>query len=448
MRADQARPSLVGTGLRAGLGRLGAGLGSSAAVLARGPGPVGPDSGRPHTRVWRALFSGIWLLYLIQPGAALFDKPHGWVYATSGMVLLVAFCVVYLLVIFRLVVVRGERGQSRAQAWSGFAALFALAAAITVAYHGTGLWIFVAAAAGLTIFTPRIALRVVGAAVVGYVITTLSIGDGIADFAITLVTTAVVGLAMIGFRRQIELTRDLSLARETVARLAASEERLRLARDMHDLTGQSLSTITLKCDLAARMLGSLPPSAERDRARAEIEQVADVSRQALRDVREALSGYRRPTLAVEVITARSALEAAGIVAHDDAALTLLSGAFDADAEAALAWCLREAVTNVIRHSRARNCWLRLTHGGAELALEVRDDGVGAGGTEPGADAAHSGAYPGGHSGLRGMSERLSAVGGTLEIRPSTGGFTLLATVPAGESRDGRAASRLEGVTGG
>jgi two-component system sensor histidine kinase DesK len=195
---------------------------------------------------------------------------------------------------------------------------------------------------------------------------------------------------------------------------------------MHDLTGQSLSMITLKSDLAARLLDRLPAGPDRDRAREEIGQVADVSRQTLHDIREAISGYRRPTLAVEVITAREALDAAEITARDDDALTLLSGTFDADAEAVLAWCLRESVTNVIRHSGARDCWMRLTRRGDELSLEVRDNGAGAG------PAASSGLPAAEGTGLRGMSERLCAVSGKLEIRPGPGGFRLTATVPAGD----------------
>ena len=196
------------------------------------------------------------------------------------------------------------------------------------------------------------------------------------DFLINLLPTVLLGLAMIGLRSHFELTRELAEARETVARLAASQERLRLARDMHDLTGQSLSMITLKSELALRLLGRLPAGPDRDRVRDEIEQVGAVSRQTLHDIREAISGYRRPTLAVEIITARAALESAGIAPQDDAELTLLSGTFDPDAEAALAWCLREAVTNVVRHSGARTCHIRLARRGGTLSLEVRDDGRG------------------------------------------------------------------------
>ena len=191
-----------------------------------------------------------------------------------------------------------------------------------------------------------------------------------------LLPVLLIGLAMMGFRMQMTLMHELAQARGTVAKLAANEERLRLARDMHDLTGQSLSMITLKSELAAKRLARLPSSAERDAVLTELGDIGRVSRQTLHDIREAVSGYRRPTLAIEVITARNALEAAGIALDDDAELTLRSGTFDPDAEAVLAWCLREAVTNVIRHSRARHCRIRLADRMGELSLEVTDDGHG------------------------------------------------------------------------
>jgi two-component system sensor histidine kinase DesK len=155
----------------------------------------------------------------------------------------------------------------------------------------------------------------------------------------------------------------------------------------------------------------------------ELGDIGRVSRQTLHDIREAVSGYRRPTLAIEVITARNALEAAGVGLDDAAELTLRSGTFDPDAEAVLAWCLREAVTNVIRHSGARHCRIRLADRMGELSLEVSDDGHGLAGQDPG--------NPRG-SGLRGMSERLSAIGGRLALgwaEPDRG-LRLTATVPA------------------
>ncbi|HJZ27897.1 MAG TPA: histidine kinase, partial [Streptosporangiaceae bacterium] len=251
-----------------------------------------------------------------------------------------------------------------------------------------------------------------------------------------------IGVAMIGFRLQIGLMHELAQARETVAKLAANEERLRLARDMHDLTGQSLSVITLKSELAAKRLSRLPATQERDTVLGDLGDIGRVSRQTLHDIREAVSGYRRPTLAIEVITARNALDAAGIRLDDDPGLTLRSGTFDADAEAALAWCLREAVTNVIRHSGAKNCRIRLTERPGELSLEVSDDGRGLSHPPPSPQASPQASPPtdsqtdlqaGKGSGLHGMSERLSAEGGRLSLGaadPTRGrGFKLTATVP-------------------
>ncbi len=158
----------------------------------------------------------------------------------------------------------------------------------------------------------------------------------------------------------------------------------------------------------------------------ELGDIGQVSRQTLQDIREAVSGYRRPTLAIEVITARNAAEAAGIELDDDAELTLRSGTFDPDAEAVLAWCLREAVTNVIRHSRARHCRIRLTERAGGLSLEVTDDGHGLASEDSDNPKKPQG------SGLRGVSERLSAVGGHLSLGPASvgRGFRLIATVPA------------------
>ena len=247
-------------------------------------------------------------------------------------------------------------------------------------------------------------------------------------YVVVLLSVVLIGWAMIGFRLQLMLMYELRQARETVAKLAANEERLRLARDMHDLTGQSLSLITLKSELAARRIARLPQSAELDAVLSDVTDIGRVSRQTLQDIREAVSGYRRPTLAVEIITARASMDAAGINLDDDPALTMRSGTFDPDAEAALAWCLREAATNVIRHSGAADCRIRLTERSGEVSLEVSDNGRGLTAVAgPGGPDLPSG------TGLHGMSERLSAVRGRFSVG-SAGrdrrGFRLIATVPA------------------
>jgi two-component system sensor histidine kinase DesK len=379
---------------------------------------------------WRWFFSGIWLAYLIQPISALFER-HDPAWIAGGLVITAAFCAIYLPSLMFV----DERPR---WAGAGLVALAVLSAVSCVVYgeHWTPLWIYVSAAAGLilTALFDRRAATLGIAVIAGLYLLSCWIThlDG-ADTVAVLLPVALIGLAMIGFRMQLVLMHELAQARETVAKLAANEERLRLARDMHDLTGQSLSMITLKSELAAKRLTRLPASAERDAILTELGDVSQVSRQTLHDIREAVSGYRRPTLAIEVITARSALEAAGIQLDDAPELTMRSGTFDPDAEAVLAWCLREAVTNVIRHSRARHCRLRLTERMDEVSLEVTDDGRGFSG--PAKDSAKVSATG---SGLRGISERLSAAGGHVSLgRGDNGrGFRLTATVPAATTGTG------------
>ncbi len=319
---------------------------------------------------WRWFFSGIWLVYLIQPVADLFGGGHSVLWTAGGLLLTVAFCVLYLPVLM-------FTDTHPRHAGLGLLGL-AVVASVACLIYGSGwtsLWIYVSAAGGMVLTSlldrrrASLGIFVISALYLLFCwITHLDLGDSLA----MLLPVLLIGLAMIGFRLQISLMRELRQARGTVAKLAANEERLRLARDMHDLTGQSLSMITLKSELAAKRLSKLPPSAERDAALTELGDIGAVSRQTLQDIREAVSGYRRPTLAIEVITARHALDAAGIDLDDDAELTLHSGTFDPDAEAVLAWCLREAVTNVIRHSRAKHCRIRLAmHAGRAVPRRRR-----------------------------------------------------------------------------
>ncbi len=408
---DTARPSITYSGIR---------------------GQRGPGSGSPM----RWFFSAIWLVYLIQPVLALFGHHHSAAWIAGGLAITVAFCVTYIALLGNW-----DRAAPKA-ALCGLGVIFALAVLACVVYGSDwlALWIYVSAATGFVFPRRRPAMLAVIGVSGCYALLGWLTHAKTSDFLITLLPVVLIGWAMIGFRMQIMLTRELSQARETVAKLAANEERLRLARDMHDLTGQSLSLVTLKSDLARKMLSRLPQSRERDAALGEVDDIGQVSRQTLRDIREAVSGYRRPTLAIEIITSRNALESAGIALDDDPALTLRSGTFDADAEAALAWCLREAVTNVIRHSDAKNCRVRLTQQAGEMSLEVSDDGRGLAGR---ATAAGHGSQDGrirtepegsaaGGSGLRGMSERLAGIGGRLSLgaaAPSGRGFRLVAIVP-------------------
>jgi two-component system sensor histidine kinase DesK len=190
---------------------------------------------------------------------------------------------------------------------------------------------------------------------------------------------------------------------------AADQERLRLARDLHDLMGNSLSLITIKSQLARRLL----PPGDTSRAANEIADVERVARESLRDVRRAVDGYRQPNLSSALASARAALAAAGIEGTIDVGADALPTAVDA----ALAWAVSEGVTNVIRHSRAATCSIRLRREGREARLEITDDGPTTAINVPG-------------NGLRGLQERAAARGGHVDAGPLPhGGFRLSVLVP-------------------
>jgi two-component system sensor histidine kinase DesK len=375
--------------------------------------------------MWRYTFTAIWFLYLIGPLQVLFTgRHHPVLWVAGGVAIAAAFCTLFLLIVTFAATGRWQTLSRPAQLCYGGLCLLALTGCVFYGKQWVTLWVFVSSATGWVYPFRAPAARALALVTGAYALTCWFTHTDTDSFVSDLLPVAFVGLATAGFHYQIRLVHELSEARETVAKLATSEERLRLARDMHDLTGQSLSMITLKSELVGKLLARLPASADRDRAAREAADIGQVSRQTLHDIREAVSGYRRPTLAVEIITARTALESAGIELDDDPALTMRSSTFDAETEAALAWYLREAVTNVIRHSGAKHCRVRLVQRAAELSLEVSDDGRGIDGQ----------ATPGG-TGLRGMSERLTSVGGRLSFGHAsvTGrgqrGLRIVATVP-------------------
>ena len=222
-------------------------------------------------------------------------------------------------------------------------------------------------------------------------------------------------LSVLGTNRMLSTIQELRAAREEIARLAVSEERLRFARDLHDLLGHSLSLITLKSELAGRLIEAAPY-----KAAGEIEDIENVARDALREVREAVAGYRQPTLEAELAGAREMLDAAGIECRCDGAADS-GAALPPSVESVLAWTVREGVTNVIRHSRADTCEVRVSRNVSEAGIEVTDNGRGAGSSSSG-------------SGLSGLAERVESRGGSLEAGPrNSGGFRLRVTLPvAGE----------------
>jgi two-component system sensor histidine kinase DesK len=201
---------------------------------------------------------------------------------------------------------------------------------------------------------------------------------------------------------------ELNQARAELARTAVAHERERFARDLHDLLGHSLSVIAIKAELARRLA-----PVDGERAAAEVADIETVARQALSEVRDAVSGYRRPALDVELEGARVALEAAGI----EAMVERSSSNLDEDVEAVIGWAVREGATNVIRHSAARHCRIRVTADATRAELEVADDGRGPNGAGAG-------------NGLGGLRDRVAAVQGTLKAGGGQdGGYRLCVEIP-------------------
>ncbi|MCX4394162.1 sensor histidine kinase [Streptomyces sp. NBC_00053] len=361
----------------------------------------------------KLLWIGIWLAFMSAPVKDLADGNHTPWATALGTLGLLTFVGAYLLLVFRHTTKPLDRRLLHSAI--AFLGLLSVVLTLTLGTPWLVLFVYVAVSVGATLplRTSRWLIPVVTAVLVGIGLT----GDHPREVITALVFPALLGgFSMTGVRQLIRTTIELREARATVAQLAANEERLRLARDLHDLLGHSLSLITLKSELAGRMLPDHP-----EQAAAQVADIEQVSRQALIDVRGAVTGYRRPTLPGELAGARTALAAAGITADVPAEAP---DDVPEKPEEVLAWALREAVTNVVRHSGARHCTVTLaprqTLDGRLLELTVSDDGVGPSGTKPG-------------NGLTGIGERLATVDGTL--RTSAGnsgsgkGFTLTLSVP-------------------
>jgi two-component system sensor histidine kinase DesK len=235
----------------------------------------------------------------------------------------------------------------------------------------------------------------------------------IASWTLSIALTGFVSLLL---RRRMMLIDELRAAQGEIARLAAAdaviEERLRFARDLHDLLGHSLSVIVLKAELARRLLDR---GDDRDRVQAEIADLEQIARRALDEVREAVTGYRARSLAAELQHAHAALEAAGVAVHT----RVTAPALPPDIDDLLAWVVREASTNIVRHSRARRADIELTVVDGSARLEIRNDGVVPGAAPPG-------------SGLVGLRERVALAGGQLTpASDAAGGFCVSAVVPLG-----------------
>jgi two-component system sensor histidine kinase DesK len=355
---------------------------------------------------YAALGAGIWLIFLapaVQAGWNARETVAGWI----GLVTIAAFCVLY---VYSFIWGRPYRHSGllwrRVEPGSVLVVgtLFALGglAVLTLHQDGLGTAVYVAVA-GVTLLPrwlslPFAALLAIGAETLARTVPGWEGSDGIA-LSVLLATFAVFGM-WTAMRR----SRDLAAAKEENALLMVDQERARMARDLHDILGHSLTVIAVKAELADRLVDVSP-----ERARAEIADIQRLSRDALADVRTTVDGVRELSLPAELARARSALRAAGIEAD-------LPGSTDdvpSEVRELFAWTLREGVTNVVRHSAATRCTVTL--GGDRIT--IADDGRGM-------RAADSSALRDGH-GLSGLRERAAAAGAHVVVEtPPAGGFRL------------------------
>jgi len=349
------------------------------------------------------LFMVAWLAFFIYPVAALLTTRFDRDAQVFGLAILLALALIWGW--FWLRVVAGPDKAFAIPAVVAATVLLVVFTLRTPPQYGS-LFLYAVIMAGAA-FNWRIALPTVLILSVLAGAVELARGESVTNATGQFLNELLVGLSAVAGRLLIQANQQLSLAREQIGRLAVGEERLRFARDLHDLIGHSLSVIALKSELAGRLIKNTPGLAAH-----EVEDIENVARGALREVREAVAGYRQPTLAAELAGAHEALTAAGIEYHVHQDHAPLPPAV----EAVLAWTVREGVTNVMRHSQAKRCAIRITNQDGRATVEVVDDGRG-GTLQPG-------------SGLRGLRERVLERGGTLTAEPLPHeGFRLRVTLP-------------------
>ncbi|MCW3814098.1 sensor histidine kinase [Micromonospora sp. DR5-3] len=369
------------------------------------------DPHRPVRRHWRFtgwLLAAVWLFFLNIPLLTALHQPEVW-RRVVGATTLVAFGVCYVWVFQWARACRiAARPVPLGRAWVALTALVGLGLAGIPGTDGDWLTtlVFVAAAAVFLLPNRQAFVVVALAAVTPPVAAALVPGweaEGTVVFAVLLAS-----FAMFGVTRLTQRNAELQAAQQEIHRLAVAEERARTARDLHDILGHSLTVVAVKAELAGRLL-ELDPA----RAATEIADVERLARQALADVRGTVGAYRGVSLKTELAGAHSALAAAGIVA----ALPETVPSLPAERDELFGWTVREGVTNVVRHSGARRCEIRVS----PAAVEVRDDGRGPVG-EPGA-AGH---------GLVGLRERARRLDATVTVGrpPDSRGFLLRVALPA------------------
>ncbi|MGP9017713.1 sensor histidine kinase [Streptomyces sp. BR1] len=337
--------------------------------------------------------------------------------------LLLTFCALSSVALLGLQAVHSAPGAWRIRARYGFWTLGAQAVLTFVPLlffklTWGGMGGFLAGSCLLVVAAPLCWLMFAAIAL-GTAGTAAALGSSWIDTSYLAVSTVLTGLIVYGMTRLSNLVSELHRARQELADLAVSEERLRIARDLHDLLGFGLSAITLKSELTLRLVQQRP-----ERAREELGAILQISRQALADVRAVASGYRAMSVNAEAASAEEVLAAAEI----DARIDLDLGPVSREAGTVLAVVIREGVTNILRHSKAQHCVIEAHcvgagNGGegASVRITVANDGVSQDGPGSGRD---------GGSGLGNLRVRAAQLGGRLTAGLSDDGwYRLVVEVP-------------------
>ena len=374
--------------------------------ISRPGGTLSPDediasSGVTFT-LWR-LYQHAWLVCLFFPLVSLVQDPVSMFQVALGLFAVCFFAASYTWLMWPHPASQRMRARTRSRiALALLVVLILEVTAFSLVYGPAWLWLYIGVSAIAGRLLPmRSAFPVVVLFTLMPLFITIGISGGVAGIdwwwliALMLLVRGL-GLDMIGISRMGIAIREVHAARRELARLAVIEERERLSRDLHDLLGQTLSMITLKSELAQHLVTEEP-----ERCAQEISEIEHIARNSLREVREAVAGYRQPTLVSELEGAHQFLEAAGISYQIDPMQEVLPQ----EINATLAWTVREGVTNVIRHSQARHCCIRLTHTNETVGVEVLSDG---GRREQAGSTARSGL------GLAGLRERVYRLQGDLE----------------------------------
>lgn len=358
----------------------------------------GDDGQRPGR--FGLFFISIWTLFLLQPLAAGWRERHhlsGWV-GMSGVLLFAAW---YLAVFVRR---RFEMRQGLlhqavrpALVRIGVAGVLALVVCLAVGQPGTATSVYLSVLFAMTL-PARVGIPLAAGNVAAFFVAGAVVPGWYVDWAL-LLTNLAATIAVWGIQQMMVRNAQLVAAHGQNAALAVENERNRFARDLHDILGHSLTVITVKAELAQKLLDADPA-----RARGELADLERLSRDALADVRRAVEGYRDLTLPGELARARAALAAAEI----EAEVPQAADDIPTDLRELFAWTVREGVTNVLRHSGASSCRVRIS----PTSAEVSDDGSGP------PDGATSG------SGLAGLRERAAHHGATVVTRPLSPGYSL------------------------